>query len=275
MKVVILAGGKGTRISEETAIRPKPMVEIGGHPMLWHIMNLYAHHGFKDFVLALGHKGDLVRRYFLDYRSSHSDVTVDLFTGVVDCHENYSDDWTVSLIDTGQETQTAGRVKRLAPYLRKSPRFMLTYGDGVSDIDLGELLAFHESHGRIGTLTAVRPAARFGALVFQGNQIVEFKEKPQTSEGWVNGGFFVFERAFLDLLEEADDLTMLEGMPLERLARDGQLMAFQHPGFWHCMDTLRDKERLEDLWQAGQAPWKTWRSHRAGFERAEMLRVRE
>jgi glucose-1-phosphate cytidylyltransferase len=264
MKVVILAGGKGTRIAEETALRPKPMVEIGGYPILWHIMSLYAHQGFKEFVLALGYKGEQIRDYFLRYRGSFSDATVDLASGHVECHQSHGDDWLVSLIDTGKETQTAGRIRRVAQYLGRNQRFMLTYGDGVSDLDLRKLLAFHESHGRIATLTAVRPAARFGALLMEGNQVVEFKEKPQTDEGWVNGGFFVFENAFLDYLSDADDSTVLEAEPLEHLARDGQLMAFQHPGFWHCMDTLRDKERLEYLWQSGNAPWKAWRSWDSG-----------
>ena len=272
MKVVILAGGKGTRLSEESTLRPKPMVEIGGQPMLWHIMKLYACRGFKEFVLALGYKGELIRQYFLNYRGAHSDVTVDLATGNIDCHQMHSADWTVSLIDTGPETQTAGRIWRLEPFLREHGRFMLTYGDGVSDIDIRKLLAFHESHGRIATLTAVRPAARFGALVFSGDQIVQFKEKPQTDEGWVNGGFFVFEDRFLDYLRNADDFTMLEAEPLERLARDGQLMAFQHYGFWHCMDTLRDRERLEQLWQSGGAPWKTWDDHRAPLRVEDLLR---
>lgn len=255
MKVVILAGGLGSRLAEETDIRPKPMVEIGGRPILWHIMKLYAHHGFKEFFVALGHRGEIIKRFFLDYCSLSGSMTVDLSKGVVDAQNNDCEDWMVHLKNTGQETNTGGRVKRLEPWL-KDETFMVTYGDGVSDVDLSQLLAFHRAQGRIATVTAVRPAARFGGLVFSGDLVAEFTEKPQIGEGWINGGFLVFEPAIFDYLE--GDNSILEVDALERLAADRQLAAFRHENFWQCMDTLRDKRLLETLWHERRAPWKVW-----------------
>ncbi len=256
MKVAILAGGLGTRLSEETVDRPKPMVEVGGNPIIWHIMMHYAHHGFQDFAIALGYKAEIIKKYMVDYCSLNSNLTVNLKSGKVERHEGYSPDWNVDLIDTGLNTNTGGRIKRLAPYMGDET-FMLTWGDGVSDINIQDLLAFHKSHGKLATLTAVRPAARFGHLDLQGDQIVDFSEKPQTREGWINGAFFVLEPGIFDYIE--DDDTQWEKAPLERLAQDGQLMAYKYSGFWQCMDTLRDKRRLQSLWESGNAPWKTWK----------------
>jgi glucose-1-phosphate cytidylyltransferase len=256
MKVVILAGGLGTRISEETVVRPKPMVEVGGYPVLWHIMSGYAHYGFQQFVLALGYKGEVIKEYFLRYNSVNSDISVNLCSGSVQYYRRPMLNWAVHMIDTGLHTLTGGRLRRLAPYLRNEGTFMLTYGDGVSDINLCELLSFHQRHGRLATITAVRPPARFGTMVFDGEQVIDFKEKPQTQEGWINGGFFVFEPEVLDYIDGDD--TVLEAEPLERLAQDRELMAFQYDGFWQCMDTLRDRNRLEALWEAGNPPWKVW-----------------
>lgn len=256
MKVVILAGGRGTRLSEETTVKPKPMVEIGNHPIVWHIMKGYAHFGFKDFVLALGYKGDIIKDYFVRYQAANSDITVDLKAGRIAYEQESPVDWRVSLIDTGESTETGGRLHRLAPRLKQDGAFMLTYGDGVSDINLNSLLEFHRKHGRLATVTAVRPPARYGTMRFDGDQVVEFQEKPQTGEGWINGGFYVFEPGVLDYIP--DDQTILERAPLERLAQDGQLMAYRHEGFWQCMDTVRDKVRLETLWEGGSPPWKSW-----------------
>lgn len=255
MKVGILAGGVGSRLSEETQVKPKPMVEIGGRPILWHIMMHYAHYGFKDFVIALGYKGEVIKKYMVDYCSLNSNLTVSLKDGLVKMHDGYRPDWTVELIDTGMATLTGGRIKRLAPYMGNST-FMLTWGDGVADIDLNALLAFHRSHGKLATLTAVRPTARFGHLELDHHRVVEFSEKPQTREGWINGAFFVLEPGVFEYIE--GDNTAFERAPLENLARDGQLMAYQHNSFWQCMDTLRDKQRLESLWEEGNAPWKIW-----------------
>lgn len=255
MKVAILAGGVGTRLAEETVVKPKPMVEIGGRPILWHIMMHYAHFGHSDFVIALGYKGEYIKQYMRDYASLHGSMRVNLKTGQVIQHDQSHLDWNVDLIDTGIDTLTGGRIKRLKPYLNNE-RFMLTWGDGVSTVDLKKLLAFHKSHGKLATVTAVRPTARFGHLVFEGDHVKEFNEKPQTAEGWINGAFFVLEPQVLDYIE--GDATQFEHKPMENLARDGQLMAYKHDGFWQCMDTLRDKKLLEDLWQAGRAPWKTW-----------------
>lgn len=252
-KVVILAGGLGTRLAEETEVRPKPMIEIGGEPILWHILRRYAHYGFKEFLIALGYKGEAIKHYFLDYHNMSSDMTVELASGQVAKHGSESEDWSVHLIDTGTDTQTGGRVKRLEPWL-KQDSFMVTYGDGVADIDIGALLKFHQAHGRIGTVTAVRPPARFGGIVMDGDRVVEFTEKPQIGEGWINGGFMVFEPAVFRYL--AGDHSVLETDGLERLAAERQLMAFRHERFWQCMDTLRDKRHLEQLWLSGQAPWK-------------------
>jgi len=257
MKVAILAGGVGTRLAEETEIKPKPMVEIGGRPILWHIMRHYAHHGFKDFVIALGYKGEYIKKYMVDYYSLNSDLTVNLGNGMVNLHNGNGQiqDWTVRLIDTGQATLTGGRIKRLAPHLGNGT-FMLTWGDGVANIDLHKLLAFHRSHGKLATVTAVRPPARFGRLETIGDQVVEFSEKPQLGEGWINGAFFVLEPGVFDYIEGDD--TQWEREPLERLARDRQLMAYRHEGFWQCMDTLRDKKLLNELWERGNPPWKVW-----------------
>jgi glucose-1-phosphate cytidylyltransferase len=254
MKVAILAGGVGSRISEETEIKPKPMVEIGGRPILWHIMKIYAHQGYGDFVVALGYLGEVIKRYMLDYASLRSDLRVDLGNGRVESRNGTVEDWTVDLIDTGQDTATGGRIKRLAPYLSDGT-FFLTWGDGVADIDLEALLAFHRSHGKLATLTAVRPPARFGHIELVGDQITEFSEKPQLGEGWINGAFFVLEPGVFDYI--ASDETQWEREPLEQLANDGQLMAYRHTSFWQCMDTLRDKKHLEELWRNG-APWKRW-----------------
>ncbi len=255
MKVVILCGGLGTRLREETDVRPKPMVEIGGRPILWHLMKGYGQQGFREFVLALGYKSEVIKRYFIEYRQMQSHLTVSLRTGHVEAHGVDSEDWLVDLVETGVQTQSGGRLKRLAPRLGNET-FMLTYGDGVSDIDLHALLAFHRSHGRLVTVSAVRPPARFGQLVFDGDLVTEFTEKPQIGEGWINGGFFVMEPGALDYL--AGDETVLEREPLERLAKDGELAAFRHESFWQCMDTMRDVRLLESLWEQGRAKWKTW-----------------
>jgi glucose-1-phosphate cytidylyltransferase len=258
MKVAILAGGVGSRISEETEVKPKPMVEIGGKPILWHIMKHYAHYGHTDFTIALGYKGEVIKRYMVDYASLQSDLVVGLANGHVERNGNGNhaeiDDWTVRLIDTGQETATGGRIKRLAPTIGNET-FMCTWGDGVSNVDLDNLLDFHRSHGKLATMTAVRPPARFGHLELDGDAITNFDEKPQIGEGWINGAFFVLEPEVFDYVRGDD--VMWEREPLERLAREGQLMAFKHESFWQCMDTLRDKKLLEELWKNG-APWRTW-----------------
>ncbi len=255
MKVIILCGGLGTRLREETELRPKPMVEIGGRPILWHIMQGYATYGFKEFILALGYKGEAIKRYFLDYYHLHSNLTISLAAGAVTAHDGEREDWLVHLVDTGLVTETGGRVKRLARWLGRET-FMLTYGDGVCDANIPDLLRFHQGHGRLATVTAVRPPARFGGLSFNGDLVTDFSEKPQIGEGWINGGFFVLEPGVLDYL--AGDETILEREPLEHLAKDGQLAAYRHAGFWQCMDTLRDVRLLESLWESGKAPWKVW-----------------
>jgi len=257
MRVVILCGGAGTRLREETEVRPKPMVEIGGHPILWHIMRGYAARGFTEFVLALGYKADVIKRYFLDYYHLQRDLSVSLVSGAVTAHDGEREDWLVHLVDTGLATQTGGRLKLLERWVRGGT-FMLTYGDGVSDLNVADVLAFHRRHARLATVTAVRPPSRFGGLRFDGDLVSEFSEKPQIGEGWINGGFFVFEPGVLDYLD--GDETLLEREPLERLARDGQLAAYRHSGFWQCMDTLRDVRLLESLWEGGKAPWKVWAS---------------
>jgi glucose-1-phosphate cytidylyltransferase len=255
MKVAILAGGVGSRLAEETVSKPKPMVEIGNQPILWHIMKQYGHFGFDEFVIALGYKGEHIKRWMVDYVSLARDLTVRGRDGSVEHHDGGPEDWTVSLVDTGQPTATGGRIKRLQPYVG-GDTFMLTWGDGVSNVDLDDLLAFHRSHGRLATMTAVRPPARFGHLELDGDRIVEFSEKPQAGEGWINGAFFVLEPAIFDYID--GDATQWEREPLEHLAKDGQLMAYRHYGFWQCMDTLRDKKLLEQLWDDGDAPWKVW-----------------
>ncbi len=255
MKVVILAGGFGTRLTEETESKPKPMVEIGGRPILWHLMKHYAHHGFREFVVALGYKGDVIKRYFLDYPKINSNFAVNLASGDIMRRNGCYDDWTVHLIDTGIHTKTGGRLKRLSSILGHET-FMATYGDGVCNVDLNTLLRFHRQHGKLATVTAVRPPARFGGLIFDGDRVVEFTEKPQVGEGWINGGFFVLEPEVLEYIHNDD--TTWEQEPLERLAAEGQLMAYRHDEFWQCMDTLRDLRLLEHLWTSGQAPWKVW-----------------
>ncbi|QPC83981.1 glucose-1-phosphate cytidylyltransferase [Phototrophicus methaneseepsis] len=255
MKVGILAGGKGTRLAEETDVRPKPMVEVGGRPIMWHIMMHYAHYGHNEFAIALGYKGEVIKKYMVDYVSLNSNLTVNLGTGQIDMNGGVRPDWKVDLIDTGMDTNTGGRIKRLQPFMGNET-FMLTWGDGVSNIDLDELLAFHRSHGKLATMSAVRPPARFGHLEFEGDKVMRFTEKPQTSEGWINGAFFVLEPEVFDYIEGDD--TQFEREPLEGLARDGQLMAYRHDGFWQCMDTLRDKLLLNRLWESGNPPWRIW-----------------
>lgn len=254
MKTVILCGGFGTRLSEETHLKPKPMVEIGGKPILWHVMKIYEKHNINDFVLALGYKGEIIKDYFLKYHSWQSDLEVELMSGSVAYKKATAENWKVSMIDTGATTMTGGRLLRLKNLLKESGTFMLTYGDGVSNVDLEALLAFHKSHGKIATVTAVRPPVRFGNLLIEGDTVTQFQEKPSGGEGWINGGFFVFEPEIFDYLE--DDMTFLEREPLENLSNDKQLMAFKHDGYWQCMDTLRDKMSLEELWESGKALWK-------------------
>ena len=259
MKVGILAGGLGTRLAEETEVRPKPMVEIGGKPMLWHIMKHYAHYGHRDFVIALGYKGEFIKRYMIDYALYRKDLTVDLRTGQTTSSDNGLDeepeDWVVELVETGFMTATGGRIKRLAPVLGDGT-CMVTWGDGVSDLDLDRLLEFHRSHGRLATVTAVRPPARFGKLGLDGDVVTSFSEKPQLEEGWINGAYFVLEPGAFDYIEGDD--TQWEREPLEHLAKDGELMAYKHESFWQCMDTIRDKKLLQSLWDSGEPPWKIW-----------------
>lgn len=256
MKVAILAGGYGSRLAEETEVKPKPMVEIGGHPILWHIMMHYAHFGYDEFIIALGYKGEVIKKYMVDYCSLNSNLKVKLRTGEIEANGGYKPDWAVELVDTGMTTQTGGRIKRLAPYIGDET-FMLTWGDGVSDVDLHKLLEFHRSHGKLATMTAVRPPARYGHLDLNGSRVLVFSEKPQTEEGWINGAFFVLEPEVFDYID--GDKTVWEREPLERLARDGQLMAYKHHSFWQCMDTIREKHLLEKFWQSGNPPWKIWR----------------
>ena len=256
MKIVILAGGLGTRLAEETEVRPKPMIEIGGYPIIWHIMKIYATQGFKDFFLALGYKGEIIKRYFLDYHRLSGDMTINMSDGKAAISQvEHIEDWTVNLIDTGQQSMTGGRIKRLEAFL-KDETFMVSYGDGVADVNIRELAEFHRSHGKMATVTAVRPPARFGELLINEDLTTQFSEKPQTHEGWINGGFLVFEPQVFDYLP--DDNSILENDALERLANEGQLVAYRHYGFWQCMDTLRDKRQLEKAWQSKNPPWKIW-----------------
>jgi glucose-1-phosphate cytidylyltransferase len=255
VKTVILAGGRGTRLAEETDRVPKPMVEVGGRPILWHIMSIYASHGFTDFLVACGYKGEAIKAYFRDFFLHNSDYVIDLLDGSLDMLQPNRIDWRVGVVDTGVETMTGGRVQRLRPWLGEET-FMVTYGDGVGDVDVRALVEFHRRHGRLATVTAVRPPSRFGALMLDGDSVAEFSEKPQMGEGWINGGFFVFEPAVFGYLE--GDETVLERGPLEALAAEGELMAYRHDGFWHPMDTLRDKQLLESLWAGCDPPWKVW-----------------
>ena len=255
MKVVILAGGLGTRLAEETEIKPKPMVEIGGRPILWHIMKIYAHYGFKEFYIALGYKGEIIKRFFYDYQSLSGNLSINFADGRVDARERDCEDWQVHLIETGQNSMTGGRVRRLAEYLRNEP-FMVTYGDGVCNVNIANLIKFHRSHGKLATVTAVHPPARYGELLIREDLTCGFSEKPQTHEGWINGGFLVFEPAVLDYL--SGDESVLEIEALERLANEGQLVAYKHGDFWQCMDTLRDRRQLESAWESGAPPWKVW-----------------
>ncbi len=255
MKVVILAGGQGTRIAEETAARPKPMVEIGGKPLLWHIMKIYSAHGFQDFIICLGYKGYMIKEYFANYFLHMSDVTFDMATNKMEVHQNSVEAWRVTLVDTGENTMTGGRLKRIAGYLGTDD-FLCTYGDGLGDVDIKKLLAFHREQGTMASLTAVQPPGRFGALSLDADRIHHFQEKPQGENGWINGGFFVLSSKVLDYI--ADDATIWEREPLEKLAATRQIAAYKHRGFWQPMDTLRDKNHLEELWATGKAPWKIW-----------------
>jgi len=254
VKAVILAGGKGTRLAEETAIRPKPMVEVGGRPILWHIMKSYLHYGVQDFVICTGYLGHRIKEYFLNYAYQHADITIG-HDGRIHVHESYAEPWAVTLVNTGEETMTGGRLKRVRPYLEGAPYFCMTYGDGVSDVDIAASVRFHAEHGRLATVTAVRPTARFGALRIEGDSVEEFIEKPTQEGGLINGGFFVLSPKVIDYIE--GDTTLWEEQPLQQLARDGELRAFRHEGFWQPMDTLRDRQHLERLWQTG-APWRKW-----------------
>lgn len=257
MKVVILAGGQGTRLREETEYRPKPMVNVGRWPILWHIMKTYSHYGFNDFVVCLGYKGDMIKDYFLRYRIMANDFTVELGKRKVTLH-NDSDEahWKVTLADTGQKAMTGARIKKIQPYI-DGDTFLLTYGDGVANVDVAELVKYHRSHGKIATVTGVAPASRFGELLVKGDAVSEFSEKPQTHAGIINGGYFVLDRRVFDYLTDGED-CIFERLPLERLAQDGELMVYRHRGFWQCMDTLRDMQYLNELWEKGEAPWKVW-----------------
>ena len=255
-KVVILAGGVGSRLSEETAVKPKPMIEIGGMPILWHIMKIYGHYGFREFIICLGYKGYVIKEYFANYFLHTSDVTLHLAENRMEVHHGRAEPWRVTLIDTGEMTQTGGRIKRVLPYVQDDPFFALTYGDGVANIDLEGQLAFHRAHGRKATITAVRPAARFGAMRLDENRVAKFVEKPEGDGGWINGGFFLVSPSVGDFI--AGDETIWEREPMEELARVHELMAFHHRGFWHPMDTLRERHFLEEQWAHGTAPWRVW-----------------
>ena len=257
MKAVILAGGLGSRLSEETTLRPKPMVEIGGKPILWHIMKTYAFYGINEFIVALGYKGEVVKDYFLSFYAINNDLTIDLGSGETTIHKNGNQsDWKVHLVDTGLHTQTGGRLKRLGKWFDKDETVLFTYGDGVTDLNIRALLDFHQQHGKIATVTTVRSPARFGRIGFDGDQVTEFYEKPEIGEGWINGGYFVLNRKALEYVE--GDETVWEHGPIERLAKEGQLMGYRHHGFWSCMDTLKEKNILDQIWNSGNAPWSLW-----------------
>ena len=256
MKAVIFAGGLGTRISEETSARPKPMVEIGGKPILWHIMKIYSAHGINDFIICCGYKGYVIKEFFANYFLHTSDVTFDMQLNTMEVHSRHAEPWKVTLVDTGEETMTGGRLKRVRKFVENEEAFCLTYGDGVSDMDISSSIAFHKKHGKLGTMTAVQPPGRFGVIDMAGQRITSFKEKPQGEDSWINGGYFVLSPKVIDYI--ADDSTPWEKEPMENLARDNQLDAFIHRGFWQPMDTLRDRMYLEELYATGKAPWKSW-----------------
>jgi glucose-1-phosphate cytidylyltransferase len=256
MKAVILAGGLGTRFSEETTLRPKPMIEIGGKPILWHIMKIYAACNVTEFIVALGYKAEVIKEYFINFYAFNNDLTIDMAKGKTTIHDGKQPNWTIHLVDTGLHTQTGGRLKRLKGWLGKDESFLFTYGDGVADLDIESVVKFHQSHGKLATVTTVRSPARFGRIVFEENRISNFHEKPDSGEGWINGGFFVLHPKAIEYID--DDQTAWEKEPLERITRDGQMMGYRHYGFWSCMDTLREKNYLEDLWATEKAPWKVW-----------------
>jgi len=256
MKAVILAGGFGTRLSEETILRPKPMIEIGGKPILWHIMNIYAAHGVNEFIIAAGYKAEVIKEYFLNFYAINNDITIDLTNGKTVIHDGNQPNWKIHIVDTGLYTQTGGRLRRLKKWLENEEVFMFTYGDGVADINLDDLLAFHRSHGKLATVTTVRAPARFGRIGFDGDRIAEFNEKPQAAEGWINGGYFVLNPKVIDYIENDD--CIWERNPIEKLSHDDQLMGYRHYGFWSCMDTLKEKNYLEELWNTDKSPWKIW-----------------
>ena len=256
MKAVILAGGFGTRLSEETALRPKPMVEIGGKPILWHIMSIFATHGIKEFIVALGYRGETIKEYFLNFYAFNNDISIDLAKGKTTVHDGSQPDWKIHLVDTGLHTQTGGRLKRLHQWVCQEECFLFTYGDGVSDVDISALLEFHRSHGKLATVTTVHTPARFGRIAYNGDLVTDFHEKPHAGEGWINGGFFVLSPKVIDYIK--GDGCIWEREPAQRLAQDGQLVGFRHRGFWSCMDTLKEKNTLEEFWASGKAPWKTW-----------------
>lgn len=256
MKAVILAGGLGTRLSEETTLKPKPMVEVGGKPILWHIMKSYSRHGINDFVICCGYKGYVIKEFFANYFLHTSDVTFDMQSNTMEVHTRHAEPWKVTLVDTGDDTMTGGRLKRVRKFIEDDDAFCFTYGDGVSDIDIGASVAFHKKHGKLGTVTAVQPPGRFGAIDLDGQRIVRFKEKPQGDGNWINGGYFVLSPKVIDYIR--GDSTLWEREPMELLARESQIDAFLHPGFWQPMDTLRDRVYLDELWSSGRAPWKSW-----------------
>ena len=256
MKTIILAGGFGSRLSEETDLKPKPMVEIGGKPILWHILNIYAHQGFKEFIIALGYKGEIIKQYFLNYYTLNSDVTVDLNSGETTIHDGNQLDWKIHLVDTGLNTQTGGRIRRLDKWIGDDETFMFTYGDGVADVDLNKLMAFHKNHGKLVTATTVRSPARFGRMVFEEDRVVNFFEKPQSAEGWINGGFFALQRQAIEFVD--NDESIWEVDAVNNLTQAGELMGYRHFGFWSCMDTLKEKNQLETMWSENQAPWRLW-----------------
>mgnify|MGYP006147514209 CR=1 FL=1 len=256
MKAVILAGGLGTRISEETSIRPKPMIEIGGKPILWHILKTYSHHGINDFVICCGYKGYVIKEYFANYFLHMSDVTFDMVNNSMEVHQRNAEPWRVTLVDTGEDTMTGGRLKRVANYVKDQEAFCFTYGDGVADVDIRALIEFHKAHGKPATVTAIQPPGRYGALNMEGDRVGAFQEKPAGDGAWINGGFFVLNPSVIDYID--GDQSSWEGEPLTQLAEQNQLMAFRHRGFWQAMDTLRDKNQLNDLWYSGEAPWRVW-----------------